>query len=402
MQKLMKAKAAGLRESMADFSQRVSDFNLHDGNLDQFSDMVVKQMESLGFDRVAKDLAGNITGVVKGCRDQQDMLVVSHADVKKERDGSPLESSMVKFKAGIISGIYAGALIKRAMLPLSGDLTICCVPRMEDYDVGVKYLFEGFSKARIGKIKGVVLCEPTDCNVYLGHKGRMEYEIVVKGKINRDFIENKGMNILGAMFPLINELEKLSHALPNDGSLGRSGLKIKDVRYSGYRQQDDSNEFSVIVDRVFIPEENLNEILDRAKTIARGIYKGEDNFTVNTAVARQSLKTHAGLDVSLEKEVKPWAIGANNRFVLDSLEVLGENGIESTTGHWKNILTAGSHTYGELKIPTIGFGAGKEEAVGSGSEAVTTEELSKAVYALGLIIERNIGVPVFGWNSDEI
>jgi hypothetical protein len=55
-----------------------------------------------------------------------------------------------------------------------------------------------------------------------------------------------------------------------------------------------------------------------------------------------------------------------------------------------------------LRIPTIGFGAGLEEAIDSGMETLGIDKLEKAVYGLGLIIQRNIGVPTFGWSSDEI
>lgn len=65
-------------------------------------------------------------------------------------------------------------------------------------------------------------------------------------------------------------------------------------------------------------------------------------------------------------------------------------------------MTEGSYTYGELKIPTIGFGAGSEDRLGSDADVMTVEKIERAAYGQALIVDRNIGMPTFGWSSDEI
>jgi acetylornithine deacetylase/succinyl-diaminopimelate desuccinylase-like protein len=310
--------------------------------------------------------------------------------------------SMTRFKAGIISSLYAGALMKRTMLPLMSDLVVCCVPRFECCDTGVKYLFDELLKSRVNKIKGIILCEPTGFNINLGHKGRMEYEIVVRGKLKKNFLENRGMNMLGTMFPLISELEKASKELPNDMNVGRSDLRIKDVLYKGYSVSDETNEFRVVVDRVFVPEENQSTILTKAKTIARRVYSSDPDVTVRTMLAKESFKTHTGLELAGEKGFKPWIMESHKPFAMESLKCLAENGFKTNFGFWRKIVTEGSYTYAELKIPTIGFGAGEEDDIYSSGCTVTSEKLEKAVYGQALIVQRNIGMPSFGWSSDSI
>jgi acetylornithine deacetylase/succinyl-diaminopimelate desuccinylase-like protein len=362
-------------------------------------------MQSLDFDKVTGDSAGNLVGVIKGYENKETLVVIAHLDIPSAgqlKADNNLKSGVVKFKAGIISSIYAGALIKRTMLPLTGDLIICCVPRMESCGFGIKYLFENHLKSKLKKIRGVLLCEPTDFNINLGHKGRMEYEIIVKGRLNRNFLENRGMNMLGTMFPLISELEKFSKQLPSDSNLGYSNLRIKDVRYSGYQPEDEHNEFRVVVDRVFIPEENLSGILGKAKMIAKNVYKGEPDVTINTALAREKVKTSTGMELVSEKEYKPWIMEGHQPFVLDSLKSLTDNGFKSSFGYWKKIITEGSYTCAQLKLPTIGFGAGSEDVIDSGAEALSMDKIERSSYGQALIIQRNIGVPTFGWSSDEI
>lgn len=405
MKDLMQAKAKGLNERLGKFSRRLADYDLAGNDTSGLSAMIRREMKELDFEKVDSDKAGNLIGTIKGYENKDAMVLISHMDnlsSQERKTEACLQSGVVKFKSGIACGVYAGALIKRTLLPLTGDLIVCCVPRSSCCGYGIKYLFENYLKPKLKKIRGVVLCEPTDFNINLGHKGRMEYEIVVKGRLNRNFLENRGMNMLGAMFPLISELEKASRELPADANLGDSGLRIKDVRYSGYHPEDDFNEFRVVVDRLFVPEENLGGILDKAKKIAKNVYKGEPDVTVNTVVAKEKVKTDSGLEIISEKEFKPWVMESHQPFALNSLKSLTENGFESSFGYWKKIITEGSYTCAELKIPTIGFGAGLEEEIGTGNESLSMDKLERAIYGQALIIQRNIGVPTFGWSSDEI
>jgi hypothetical protein len=208
--------------------------------------------------------------------------------------------------------------------------------------------------------------------------------------------------MLGTMFPLILELEALSQNLPSNCSLGSSSLKIKDVHFNGTQPRSDQNEFRVIVDRTFVPEEQEENILERANMIATSVYRGEPSVKVQTAVVQENFKTFAGAQVVSEKEIKPWTIESSNPFVLRSLQTLTDNGIKTNIGHWKNTITAGSYTFGELGIPTFGFGPGQERQPGEAGTPVDDETIKKAVFGQILMIHRNIGVPTFGWTSDDI
>ncbi|MDD5439829.1 MAG: hypothetical protein PHS37_06565 [Candidatus Omnitrophica bacterium] len=405
MKGLIKSRVQGPKGSMARFSARVEGFEFAPSRVGDFMGLISAEMKALDYDRIQTDKAGNLIGVIKGYTNKEAVILLSPVDIigpnrQKLEGADPM--SGVLFKAGIISSLYTGALIKRTMLPLQGDLIVVCVPRLECCDFGIKYLFGDFLKARIKKIKGVVLCEPTDFNVNLGHKGRMEYEIVVRGRLNRNFLENRGMNMLGTMFPLINELEKVSKELPSDYALGRSELRIKDVRYKGCRPQDELNEFRIVVDRGFIPEESQGFILNKAKAIAKAVYKQEPDVTVSTLLAKERVKTYTGLELLSEKEFKPWSMESHKPFALTSLKSLTENGFKSKFGYWKKIITDGSYTYAHLNIPTIGFGAGREDDVRSRADMPGLDQLARAAYGLTFIVFRNIGMPTFGWSSDEI
>jgi len=403
MYKLIKRKLQGLNRDFGVFSKKVSEFNLTRNTEHKFKNILKEAMKGLGYDSVKVDPAGNIIGKVSGLGKGEDLILISHTNFPdKESSFSGTGQQLINSRAGIISSIYTGGLIKSAMIPMNGDLIVCCVPRGECSDFGIKYLFDNYPKRSLKRIKGILLCEPTNFNLCLGHKGRIEYEIIVKGKFGNYFLENKGINILGTMFPLINELEKVSKNLPSDCALGNSTLKIKDVSYSGYNPAEAFNEFKVVVDRSFVPEENAKKILNKAKTIAKNLYQGQVSVNINTAIAKEKIKTDSGFEVISRKEFMPWRIESNNPFVLNSLEALKVGKLNSAIGYWKDIVTEGSYTFGQLGIPTIGFGAGCETLLKDKQVSLSMAELEKAVYGQTLIAYRNIGMPAFGWNLDEI
>lgn len=399
MKELIKGRLEGLYEPMQEFGKKLEEFKAEKHPSSGFSGLVLKEMKNLDFDSYSSDSFDNIVGTMKGYKQDGAIALLFHMDYgsKEGYSGEGISS----YNPGILTALYSAAVLKRALLPLTGDLIVCGIPRSGCGEFGIRHLFGHYLKNRVKNLKGVILCEPTNMNIYLGHKGRMEYEIVVNVKSGNSFMANRGVNMLGTMFPLIHELETLSHNLPSNNSLGSSSLKIKDVHFCGTRPQDTLNEFKVVVDRTFVPEEQEDNILERAKMIAEAVYNKEQSVQVQTAVACENIQTHAGANYLSRKEIKPWTIDATNPFVLDSLKALSDNSAKASIGYWKNTMTEGAYTYGELGIPTFGFGPGQESSLEAAIKQPDADMIKKAVFAQTIMIHRNIGIPTFGWTSDD-
>jgi hypothetical protein len=402
MQELIRGRLEGLSEPMRQFADQLNAFRISKNNIGNFTKLIVGEMKNLDFDTCAIDRFDNTIGIMKGFKQGQDMALIFPIDYPDPDAPDTKDGVENRYNPGIVTALYTAAVMKRTLLPLVGDLLVCGVPRAECCAFGIKYLFEYTLKERLKNIKGVILCEPTDMNMYLGHKGRLEYEIFVKVRLSEAFRENRGINMLSTMFPLIHELENLSHQLPFNQALGGSSLRIKDVHFCGTQPHTDQNEFKVTVDRSFLQEEQIENILERAKIIAQSAYQKEPSTMVETAVAKENIVTCAGTNVVSEKEIKPWTIDSTHPFVLKSFQALNDNGYKVNTGYWKHAITGGSYTFGELGIPTFGFGPGSEVL----QEGPVTDEafelIKKAVFGQTMVVHRNIGVPTFGWTSDEI
>ena len=66
MRSLMKSKAEGLRGQLSVFYKKVEALKLTEENLRDFTDLAAAEMKSLSFDKITKDRAGNLIGLVKG------------------------------------------------------------------------------------------------------------------------------------------------------------------------------------------------------------------------------------------------------------------------------------------------------------------------------------------------
>jgi acetylornithine deacetylase/succinyl-diaminopimelate desuccinylase-like protein len=404
MNERLKNRLSGLKAPLVDFSNRL--YGPDSGQTDsaELLKTIVKTMKSLNFDKVTSDEVGNIIGVIDGYRKQEDMVLLCNIDLGTvhpfDHGGTGAHEGSENYKMGIITSLFTAALLKRSIAAMNGDLIVACVPRQQACDFGIQYLFENFLAGR--KIKGIILAEPTDFNVCIGNKGKMEYEIIVDGIAEDDAAHSGGYNMMSSMFPLIKELEDVAKRMPRNCELGSSLLKIKDISYGVSAKDRAMRELHVLVDRTYIPEETSDVIIQRACDIAQNVFRDNPEASVSAVMTKNRVKTITGKELVLRNQYEPWKMESHNPFVLGSLEVLRENGIQAGVQYWKKIITEGSFTYGKLGIPTIGFGAGVEGEALVPGKSVLFEDIEKSCLGKALIVYRNIGFPTFGWSDDEI
>ena len=75
----------------------------------------------------------------------------------------------------------------------------------------------------------VVLGEPTNLDVYRGHRGRMEIEVVTKGRSAHGAHCERGVNAIYKMAPIVKDIEALNARLAHDDFLGKGTVTVSFV-----------------------------------------------------------------------------------------------------------------------------------------------------------------------------
>ncbi len=223
----------------------------------------------------------------------------------------------------------------------------------------------------------VILGEPTDLDIYRGHRGRMEATITTRGRSAHGAHAHHGVNALYKMAPIILDVEKLNENLAHDEFLG-----------SG----------SIIVSHISVDTPSLNAVPDRATiTLDRRMTVGE---TVETVLAELRALPHlgdaevellhydetswTGAQATQEKYFPTWVLDEDHPLVQGAAKaaaaVLDE---PPAISRW-HFSTNGVATMGRLGIPSIGFAPGLEELAHTTQEHIKVEDLVKsaAIYSL--------------------
>ena len=197
MYALLAAKSRGLETDTLEFAQeliRTPSPSLEESDVAR---LVEDRMRALGYEKVFADEYGNVIGVLWGRQGQPTVLLSSHMDTAEVgepadwrdspysgeiRDGVLCGLGASDCKAGLAAQIYAGVLLKRALLPLQGNVVVAAtVSEEQGGSLGLGHLVQGTLPSLDLRPDFAILGEPTSLSIYYGHDGSAVYEVLVEG-----------------------------------------------------------------------------------------------------------------------------------------------------------------------------------------------------------------------------
>jgi putative selenium metabolism hydrolase len=210
--------------------------SLHEGNR---CERVKREYEALGFDDVFFDKLGNV--IAKVGSGPLTILMDGHIDCVgvgdpkawgfdpfqgKHEDGKVWGRGAVDELPAVACMAYAAKIAKDQGLLEDVTLYLSATVMEEDCD--------GYCLLHLIEKEGirpdvVVLGEPTDLNVYRGHRGRVEIAIGTKGVSAHAAHSERGVNALYKMAPIILDIEALNQRLPEDKFLGKGSIVVSSV-----------------------------------------------------------------------------------------------------------------------------------------------------------------------------
>lgn len=345
-----------------------------------------RQMEEAGFDEVFIDGLGNCIGrigngkkilAIDGHIDTVDVGNIANWQFDpfcgEIKDGYVLGRGTVDQKGGPASFVTSGRILKE--LGFDKDLTIYFVGSVieEDCDgLCWKYIIEE------DKIKPdfVISTEPTNLNIYRGHRGRMEINVTFKGISAHGSAPERGKNAIYMASKACLEIEKLNERLKHDEFLGKGTAALSEFISGSPSLCAVSDYAKIHIDRRL----TWGETKESAVAEIEEIVKGMD---AKVEVLHYEETAYTGKVYGMEKYYPTWKIEENHPAVTTGVKAFeGLFNKKPIIDKW-TFSTNGIATHGMYKIPTIGFGPGNEVLAHAPNEKVPVSDLvaASAFYA---------------------
>jgi len=346
-----------------------------------------KQMEDAGFDEVFIDGLGNVIGRIGNGK--KILAIDGHIDTVdvgnidnwtfppfsgEIKDGFVYGRGSVDQKGGHAAFVTAGKILKE--LAFDRDLTIYFVGSVMEEDCdGLcwKYIIEE------DKIKPdfVISTEPTNLNIYRGHRGRMEIHVHFKGISAHGSAPERGKNAIYLAAKAALEIEKLNEKLAYDDFLGKGSITISEI-ISG------SPSLCAVADYARL---HLDRRLTWGETKETAVKEIEDivkGMDAKVEVLNYVGTSFTGLKYGMEKYFPTWKIPVDNHVIVSGIKAFEELfGKTPKVDKW-TFSTNGVTINGKYGIPVIGFGPGNEVLAHAPDEKIPVSDLvaASAFYAM--------------------
>ncbi len=351
------------------------------------------EMKELGFDKVFRDGAGNALGILYGRKPDRTILLISHLDTVEPGDewtDDPFSGRIINkricglgasdCKGGTAAQIYAGAILKKSMLPMEGNVVVASVVAEENgLSLGTRFLLNETLPSLNLKPEFAIMGEPTDLGLYYGHNGWLEVDIELESENNFEVAL-----ALGAVSEAIGEEELYETDYnPACGKLAvvRSRQKI-------------------------LPGEDPEAVLERIERRAGEAARSAGSVAVNALLKEEKQSFYTGRQASAKYAARAWMTDPFHPKIRRACECLAAAGCSVRPGRWKfggpGMGTSGSVILNEFSVPVIGYGPGMIDMAHRPGEFLDTDMLTSAVYGTAVMVHGLAGVPVFGWTMDEI
>ena len=356
-----------------------------DSKIGPVGERAQEEMRKLGFDEVWFDSMGNTVGRIGN--GPRILLYDSHIDTvgignPEEWDWDPFIGKVEKGRfyargacdeKGSTPPMIYGLAIARQLGLLDG-WTAYYFGNMEEW-------CDGIAPHALVEHEGirpdfVVIGEPTKMQVYRGHKGRVEIEVISRGRSAHAASNHLGDNAIYKVLPLIEGVSKLEPELGDDPFLGHGKITVSDMSISTPSINAVPDLAKVYIDRRVTFGETAEGAIAQVRALASQELLDKGDITVE--MMKYADPSYTGFVFPVDKYFPAWALDESHPLVQAGLEATQIIGLpQHPAGKW-NFSTNGIYWMGKAGIPSIGFGPGEEETAHTTQDSVLLADVIKA------------------------
>lgn len=359
------------------------------GDYGKISEVIKAEMESAGL--LVKTSEGqegktNVFGLAKGIDDSYTLLLSGHMDVvsagdtslwkfppydAKIHDGKIWGRGTVDMKGAIAAQIVAAKAIIKSGIPLKNNLLLGATVDDEIAGpMGHKYMIEkGLDEIGFPKPSFHILGEATNLDMMVAFKGRIWWELTVKGKAAHGGEPFNGINAIEKTFNFYNRLKPL---LTNQHPLvGPTTLNFGTVQ-GGVRCNVVPEDCTSTYDLRMTPQETTEEWIDKINLILANMEKEDPDFKYT--------------NFNVFENRSPMEVDLSHSEMKKLSEIIEE--IIGRTPKLRGTLSAGDLYHSMMKgIPGTWIGPGEPKLLHQTNEHIEISQLVDAskIYAMSIL-----------------
>lgn len=371
------------KENLFELIQRLVQIKSYSGEEKEIVEFIVSKMKEYGFDEAYHDSFGNAIGKIGN--GPVKIMYDAHIDTVRVTEtenwvhppfagvienGKLYGRGAVDEKPAMAGFMIAGKILK-SLYGNDFPFTLYVVGSVLEEDADGYPLYHIIQNEGI-KPDYVLLGEPTNLKIYRGQRGRMELKINAKGKSAHGAHNQKGINAIYKMIPIVADIEKLDKKLKPKQPLGKGSITVSNIMSKAPSMCSVSDYCQIHIDRRMTIGENKNSVIKELKEI---IKKNKSNAKVS--IPNVEGVSWKGTHFSQEAYFPTWFYDEKHPLVDAALKTSKSAIGKAKSGVW-SFSTNGVATAGHFGIPTIGFAPGKEELAHSSREEVILNDLLKA------------------------
>lgn len=371
---------------------------------------VVAEMEALGYDEVWTDELGNVVGLIKGGGEPSVMLS-AHLDMVSAGDLGEWEHPPFD---GVIAG---GCLHGRGAMDIKGPLALqthvgAAMKGKAAGDVIVAHpVFEergGWGMDHLTRPDGglrpaaVIIGESTDGDVAIGHRGRAEIEVTVRGVAGHASAPERARNALDALPAVLAGVRDLAQRQDEDPVLGSASVVATGIDATPASLNVIPDRVTMTLDWRILPSDTEESLLARVRDAvqpkldaAEERNAGEratpgERATAEVRLATERQRAYTGVEEERSILSPGFLMDPAHPVVQAAARAVGtrsaQGGRRSPPARVRpwTFATDGGWTCGVRGIPTIGFAPGLERHAHTNTERL---DLDDARWAYGRYLE---------------
>jgi putative selenium metabolism hydrolase len=358
--------------------------------------VIKKEMKNVGFDEIRIDGLGSIIGRIGS--GPRVLAFDAHIDTvypgdpaqwdfdpfkPHVKDGKVWGRGTVDQKGGMAAMVYAAKIIQELGLNQRFTIYFTGTVMEEDCDgLCWQYLI---NEEKI-RPELVVITEPTNMNIYRGHRGRMEMQVQVRGKSCHGSAPERGDNAIYKVARIALEIEKLNERLPSDPFLGKGTITVTEARSS-------SPSLCAVPDGATIHLDRRLTMGETRESAVAEVYEAACKAGVDDAkvmVLKYKEAAYTGKVYPTEKYYPTWVLDETSPYLQQAIAAYAGLFSEQPLVDKWTFSTNGIAIAGMNAIPCLGLGPGNEVYAHAANEACPVEHLSgAAAFYAALVAKMN-------------